>query len=119
MQLTSRKFCGRNLCRGGPPGPPHRSQSTEWATQFAQIWICYHCDPTFGEVLMVRRIVLILVLSIAGSAAAQSAWLQDLPNPHDYILKRSSSYDRTGGNADARPLAPGSALTVLDEAGPG
>ena len=68
---------------------------------------------------MVRRIVLILVLSIAGSAAAQSAWLQDLPNPHDYILKRSSSYDRTGGNADARPLAPGSALTVLDEAGPG
>jgi len=68
---------------------------------------------------MVRRIVLMLVLSIAGSAVAQSPWLQDLPNPHDYILKRSSSYDRTGGNADARPLAPGSAITVLDEAGPG
>ena len=67
---------------------------------------------------MVRRIVLILVLSIAGSAAAQSTWLAD-PGEHDYILKRSSSYDRTGGNADARPLAPGSALTVLDEAGPG
>ena len=68
---------------------------------------------------MARRIVLILVLSIAGSAVAQSPWLQDLPNPHDYILKRSSSYDRTGANADARPLAPGSAITVLDETGPG
>lgn len=70
---------------------------------------------------MVRRVVLMLVLSIAGSAAAQSAtdWLQGLPNPHDYILKRSSSYDRTGGNADARPVAPGSTITVLDEDGPG
>ena len=38
---------------------------------------------------------------------------------HDYVLKRSSSYDRSGANADFRPLGPGETLTVLDEDGPG
>ena len=32
---------------------------------------------------------------------------------------RSSSYDRTGGNADARPVAPGETLALLDADGPG
>jgi hypothetical protein len=37
----------------------------------------------------------------------------------DYALKRSSSCDRTGGNADARQVAAGGSITVLDEDGPG
>jgi hypothetical protein len=45
--------------------------------------------------------------------------LMALTRPHDYIQHRSSSYDRSGGNADARPVAPGATLTLLDEPGPG
>lgn len=45
--------------------------------------------------------------------------LSTLPNPHNYVLKRSSSYDRSGGNADARPVPSGETITVLDGAGPG
>ena len=45
--------------------------------------------------------------------------LTALTRPHDYIQHRSSSYDRSGGNADARPIAPGATLTLLDEPGPG
>src|SRR5262249_32851709 len=42
-----------------------------------------------------------------------------LPTPRDYTLKRVSSYDRSGGNADFRTIDPGATLTVLDEPGPG
>jgi hypothetical protein len=43
----------------------------------------------------------------------------DLTKPQDYVLKRVSSYDRTGGNADYRHVEPGATLTVLDVEGPG
>jgi hypothetical protein len=33
--------------------------------------------------------------------------------------RRESSYDRTGGNADFRPMAPGAKLTLAELAGPG
>jgi Protein of unknown function (DUF2961) len=60
-------------------------------------------------------------LGISCLAVAQSGVdrLAGLSGPHDYVLKRSSSYDRTGGNADARPVTAGETITVLDEAGPG
>jgi len=45
--------------------------------------------------------------------------LSDLSKPHDYVQKRDSSYDRTGGNDDYRPLGPGETMTLLDETGPG
>ncbi len=63
----------------------------------------------------------ILLLGIAGPAHGQDAanWVSDLTKPHNYIQKRISSYDRTGGNADYRPMAVGETLTLLDEAGPG
>ncbi len=48
-----------------------------------------------------------------------SGLLADLTKPHDYVLKRASSWDRTGGNADARAIAPGETLTVLEDSGPG
>jgi D-arabinan exo alpha-(1,3)/(1,5)-arabinofuranosidase (non-reducing end) len=46
-------------------------------------------------------------------------WLSSLPQVKDYVQKRSSSYDRSGANADARTIAAGETLTLLDEAGPG
>jgi D-arabinan exo alpha-(1,3)/(1,5)-arabinofuranosidase (non-reducing end) len=42
-----------------------------------------------------------------------------LARTHDYIQHRSSSYDRSGANYDARPIDPGATLTLLDEPGPG
>ena len=48
-----------------------------------------------------------------------ATWLADLPQAKDYVQKRVSSYDRSGGNADARQIAAGETLTLLDEAGPG
>jgi hypothetical protein len=50
---------------------------------------------------------------------ASSDLLSQLVKPHDYALKRISSYDRSGGNDDSRPLAAGETLTLLEEAGPG
>ena len=38
----------------------------------------------------------------SGQSAARRLWLA----PHDYVQKRASSYDRTGGNDDFRKLRP-------------
>jgi hypothetical protein len=57
--------------------------------------------------------------SFAALAQDASSWLAALPQAKDYVQHRSSSYDRSGGNADARPIAPGETLTLLDENGPG
>jgi hypothetical protein len=61
------------------------------------------------------------LLIAPGTASTQtpSNLLSELTKPHDYVLKRVSSYDRTGGNDDYRPLPAGETLTLLDEAGPG
>ena len=37
----------------------------------------------------------------------------------DYKCRRSSSWDRTGGNADFAPVNPGASITLLDSKGPG
>ena len=69
-----------------------------------------------------RRLGLTLILfSIVGIAHAQelSGLLSDLTKPHDYVLKRSGSWDRSGGNADERKIAPSETLTVLEDSGPG
>jgi hypothetical protein len=42
----------------------------------------------------------------------------DLTQPQDYVLKRVSSFDRSGGNADYRKIGAGQTLTVLDVDGP-
>jgi hypothetical protein len=55
----------------------------------------------------------------AQSCLDTSAPLWNLTSTRDYTQKRSSSYARDGGNADARPIPPGETLTVLDAAGPG
>src|SRR5271165_18163 len=51
--------------------------------------------------------------------AATGDPLTALARIHSYVQHRSSSYDRSGGNNDARPIDPGATLTVLDERGPG
>ena len=59
------------------------------------------------------------LFSISLFAQDPATWLADLPQAKDYVQHRVSSYDRSGGNADARQIAPGDTLTLLDEAGPG
>ena len=65
-----------------------------------------------------RLSVLFLVASTALSAQTRD-WITGLTEPHDYVQKRISSYDRSGGNEDFRTIAPGETLTILDEPGPG
>ena len=59
------------------------------------------------------------ILTLPLLAQDPSALLSSLPQAKDYVQHRVSSYDRSGGNADARTIAPGETLTLLDEAGPG
>jgi hypothetical protein len=58
-------------------------------------------------------------LAAAQSCLDSAPLLTAITESHDYIQKRSSSYDRSGANADMRPVAPGETLTVMDESGPG
>ena len=58
-------------------------------------------------------------MSCLTNAFAQEQNLESLMLPHDYVQKRASSYDRSGGNADYREIKPGDSLTLLDDSGPG
>jgi hypothetical protein len=73
-----------------------------------------------------RRLCLVLcailtILFFQQSLSAQTGlWLKtDLTQPQDYVLKRASSYDRSGGNEDFRRIEAGATLTILDADGPG
>ncbi len=59
------------------------------------------------------------LMALSAFAQDSATWLSTLPQAKDYVQHRSSSYDRSGGNADARAIAPGETLTLLDDAGPG
>ena len=52
---------------------------------------------------------------------AQAQWpaRMDLTQPQDYVLKRISSADPSGANADFREIQPGSTLMLMDANGPG
>jgi hypothetical protein len=56
-----------------------------------------------------------------GFLFAQTHWAPkvDLTQPLDYVLKRVSSADTTGANADFREIQPGSTFTLMDANGPG
>lgn len=69
--------------------------------------------------LKLRTLAFICLLSLPLLAQDATRWLSDLPQAKDYIQHRSSSYDRTGANADYAIIAPGETLTLLDQAGPG
>jgi len=69
-----------------------------------------------------RKLVMLIIcfgFVAAGRAQELSGLLADLTKPHNYVLKRVSSWDRTGGNEDSRKIAAGETVTVFDEAGPG
>jgi hypothetical protein len=77
---------------------------------------------------MIKRLSFTAVLGLsfllcanshAQSATAGIASLANLPTLQNYVLRRSSSYDHTGGNDDFRVVPPGGSITVLDEDGPG
>jgi hypothetical protein len=67
----------------------------------------------------VRLLTFLLLAVLSASAQNWAMSISDLAKSQNYRLRRSSSYDRSGGNADARTVAPGDTITVLDEAGPG
>jgi len=68
------------------------------------------------------RVAVAVLISLSFGPMVFAQWAgasSSLPDPRDYVLKRVSSYDRSGGNSDFRTIEPGATLTVLDEAGPG
>lgn len=61
----------------------------------------------------------LLLATICCSCFGQDGALANLIAPHDYVQKRVSSYDKSGGNADAIRVKAGSTATLLDATGPG
>lgn len=59
-----------------------------------------------------------LTLASAVFPAFPQVTASALAQPGDYESRRSSSFDRSGANADYRKLQPGETLTLFDEAGP-
>ena len=72
---------------------------------------------------MQRLAMLCIILGLVVSAGQGTDGLSDLlnrlPEPHNYVLKRISSYDRSGGNQDYRKIPAGETLALFDEPGPG
>ncbi len=65
--------------------------------------------------------IALLLYSCAWTQSA-SDWNEQLSTlylPRDYVQKRASSYDRTGGNDDFVKIAPGQTITLLNARGPG
>jgi hypothetical protein len=60
-----------------------------------------------------------LLLAATLSASSQEGQMASLIAPHDYVQRRVSSYDKTGGNADAIHIAHGATATIMDASGPG
>jgi hypothetical protein len=69
---------------------------------------------------MKKSFLVVVCCAITLSALAQDpgSWLSSLPQAKEYVQKRASSYDRSGGNADYREIEPRETLTLLDENGP-
>ena len=61
------------------------------------------------------------VLTAGGSSAASAGQdlLSKLAAPQDYVSKRVSSYDRSGGNKDSLTIQPGETAVLADLKGPG
>jgi Protein of unknown function (DUF2961) len=72
--------------------------------------------------MAIRIFTLVVALCMPSLAQVEMGspnLLTGLSAVHDYVQKRSSSYDRSGANADSRVIAAGQTLTLLDDAGPG
>jgi hypothetical protein len=72
------------------------------------------------------RACLKFIFPLFGCVFSQPLWAQtqlspktDLTQQQDYVLKRVSSSDLSGANADFRQVDPGGVLTLMDANGPG
>src|SRR5450755_4530622 len=81
----------------------------------------FRCNPGTQEAQMTKLLSLVTFCLVTLPLLSQdpATSVATLPQAKDYVQHRVSSYDRSGGNADARPIAAGETLTLLDEAGPG
>src|SRR5579864_1033176 len=70
---------------------------------------------------MRKFLLFVLTFALCPSCTSQDAsgWLANLPVAREYVQKRASSYDRSGGNFDLRRLPAGETLTLLEDSGPG
>ncbi len=78
-----------------------------------------HLHAFLLRLMRISVLGFISVTAMGNPAVAQESTMHSLIVPHEYVQKRVSSYDRTGGNADAVSVLAGATYTVLDEAGPG
>jgi len=76
---------------------------------------------SFWRSKMRKLSFLFVILALPGPTLAQdlSGLFPDLTQPQNYVLKRVSSYDRTGANEDYRKMEAGETLTVFEAPGPG
>jgi hypothetical protein len=77
-----------------------------------------------GNALFISTLLMCLTMCTTTPAQAQadggrSTLLSGLILPHNYVQKRVSSYDRTGGNDDFVKIASKNTITILDDPGPG
>jgi hypothetical protein len=78
----------------------------------------------YGKRLLRRAACIAVCLVISSSVfgqtdGARDTMLSGLVLTHDYVQKRASSYDRSGGNDDWRKIAAGSTIELLNDRGPG
>jgi len=76
------------------------------------------------EGLMRKWLWLFVLLCSPGVAFAQSCGdapmaMSGLTHSQDYVLRRASSYDRSGANADSREVPAGATFELLNAVGPG
>ena len=71
-----------------------------------------------GKALSAVLFPLLAIPAHAQVGPAQQDVMASLMVQRDYVQKRVSSYDRTGGNADSIQIAPGQTATILDAQGP-
>ena len=66
----------------------------------------------------VRLVSLSILLGCGLSALGQDI-LSNLAKPQDYVSRRISSYDRSGGNRDSLTIEPGATAVLAEIPGPG
>ena len=64
-------------------------------------------------------LAIVWIFTVIANAQDRGGWISSLPQVRDYIQKRSSSYDRSGGNDDARRLLRGKRLCCWTNRAPG
>ena len=67
---------------------------------------------------MIKTIVVFAALLVAYAPCAAQDAEGLLTTENSNVHKLASSYDRSGGNADARPIEPGQTLVIFDADGP-